>query len=52
MTMANMIIVCRELLTPISTMLPSLFAKTVSCIDPWIYAISHPKYLIILNIRV
>nr|XP_033336141.1 opsin, blue-sensitive [Megalopta genalis] len=34
----------RELLSPISTMLPAVFAKTVSCIDPWIYAINHPRY--------
>ncbi|KZC05676.1 Opsin, blue-sensitive [Dufourea novaeangliae] len=34
----------RELLTPVSTMLPALFCKTVSCIDPWIYAINHPRY--------
>ncbi|XP_076626180.1 rhodopsin 5 [Colletes latitarsis] len=34
----------REMLTPISTMLPAVFAKTVSCIDPWIYAINHPRY--------
>lgn len=34
----------REVLTPLSTMLPAIFAKTVSCIDPWIYAINHPRY--------
>lgn len=34
----------RELLSPVSTMLPAVFAKTVSCIDPWIYAINHPRY--------
>ncbi|KAG7209920.1 hypothetical protein KM043_011514 [Ampulex compressa] len=34
----------REVLTPFSTMLPAVFAKTVSCIDPWIYAINHPRY--------
>ncbi|XP_012060729.1 PREDICTED: opsin, blue-sensitive-like [Atta cephalotes] len=34
----------REALTPFSTMLPAIFAKTVSCIDPWIYAINHPRY--------
>lgn len=34
----------RESLTPFSTMLPAVFAKTVSCIDPWIYAINHPRY--------
>lgn len=25
----------RQLLTPLATMIPALFAKTVSCIDPW-----------------
>lgn len=34
----------REALTPLATMLPAVFAKTVSCIDPWIYAINHPRY--------
>ncbi|XP_012257660.1 opsin, blue-sensitive [Athalia rosae] len=34
----------RESLTPFSTMLPALCAKSVSCIDPWIYAINHPRY--------
>ncbi|XP_076235497.1 rhodopsin 5 [Calliopsis andreniformis] len=34
----------RELLSPFCTMLPAVFAKTVSCIDPWIYAINHPRY--------
>lgn len=33
----------RDALTPFSTMLPALFAKTVSCIDPWVYAINHPR---------
>lgn len=32
-----------ETLTPLSTILPAMFAKTVSCIDPWIYAINHPR---------
>ncbi|OXU30644.1 hypothetical protein TSAR_003940 [Trichomalopsis sarcophagae] len=34
----------RELVTPFSSMLPAVFAKTVSCIDPWVYAINHPRY--------
>ncbi|XP_076757600.1 rhodopsin 5 [Xylocopa sonorina] len=34
----------RDLLTPTATMLPAMFSKTVSCIDPWIYAINHPRY--------
>ncbi|XP_063698456.1 opsin-3-like [Culicoides brevitarsis] len=34
----------KQLLTPLATMIPALFCKTVSCLDPWIYAASHPKY--------
>uniref|UniRef100_A0A336LM83 CSON004889 protein n=1 Tax=Culicoides sonorensis TaxID=179676 RepID=A0A336LM83_CULSO len=34
----------KQLLTPFVTMVPALFCKVVSCIDPWIYAASHPKY--------
>lgn len=42
----------RSLLTPIATMIPALCAKIVSCIDPWIYAISHPRYRAELEKRV
>ena len=31
------------LLTPLSSMLPALFAKTSACIDPFIYSLNHPK---------
>nr|APY20524.1 short wavelength sensitive opsin [Chrysis viridula] len=34
----------RGYLTPISAMLPAVFAKSVSCVDPWVYAINHPRY--------
>ncbi|XP_029717700.2 opsin-3 [Aedes albopictus] len=34
----------RTLLTPFFTMIPAVCAKIVSCLDPWVYAISHPKY--------
>ncbi|CAK1550623.1 unnamed protein product [Leptosia nina] len=34
----------RGLLTPHVTMIPAVFAKSVSCIDPWVYAINHPRY--------
>ncbi|CRK95672.1 CLUMA_CG009130, isoform A [Clunio marinus] len=34
----------RSLLTPLTTMIPAVAAKIVSCIDPWVYAISHPRY--------
>nr|AAD34222.1 rhodopsin [Papilio glaucus] len=34
----------QNLLTPGVTMIPALACKGVACIDPWVYAISHPKY--------
>lgn len=34
----------RGLLTPVATMVPAVCAKIVSCIDPWVYAINHPRY--------
>ncbi|XP_055689643.1 opsin, ultraviolet-sensitive-like [Lutzomyia longipalpis] len=34
----------KRLLTPGVTMIPACCCKLVACIDPWIYAISHPKY--------
>ncbi|GAB0099658.1 hypothetical protein DMENIID0001_155450 [Sergentomyia squamirostris] len=34
----------KRLLTPGITMIPACCCKLVACIDPWIYAISHPKY--------
>lgn len=39
----------RELLTPVATMIPAVAAKTVSCLDPWVYAISHPRYRAVLE---
>nr|ABF66137.1 opsin [Tharsalea nivalis] len=34
----------QRLLTPGVTMIPAVACKAVACIDPWVYAISHPKY--------
>lgn len=34
----------KTLLTPFFTMVPAMCSKVVSCLDPWVYAISHPKY--------
>lgn len=34
----------QSLLTPGVTMIPAVCCKVVACIDPWVYAISHPKY--------
>ncbi|XP_059094298.1 compound eye opsin BCRH2-like [Tigriopus californicus] len=33
-----------HLLTPVVTQLPSFLAKTASCFNPIVYAVSHPKY--------
>lgn len=41
----------QALLTPGVTMIPALTCKLVACIDPYIYAISHPRYRIELNKR-
>lgn len=42
----------RQLLTPVATMIPAVCAKIVSCIDPFVYAISHPRYRAVLEKRV
>ncbi len=42
----------RTLLTPLVTMIPAVCAKIVSCLDPWIYAISHPRYRAALEKRI
>jgi len=34
----------RALLTPAVSMIPALSCKLVACIDPYVYAISHPRY--------
>lgn len=33
----------RTYVTPLSSMLPALFAKSAACVDPFIYALNHPK---------
>eukprot|EP00094_Tigriopus_californicus_P004155 TCALIF_04003-PA protein Name:"Similar to Compound eye opsin BCRH2 (Hemigrapsus sanguineus)" AED:0.27 eAED:0.27 QI:0/0.4/0.18/0.81/1/1/11/0/584 len=33
-----------HLLTPVVTQLPSFLAKTASCFNPIVYAVSHPKF--------
>ncbi|XP_026755440.3 opsin Rh3-like [Galleria mellonella] len=34
----------KDLITPISSMIPALFCKTAACINPFIYIISHPNF--------
>nr|WIU64933.1 UVS opsin [Gonodactylaceus falcatus] len=41
----------RSLLTPLMSMIPALCCKSIACIDPWIYAINHPKYRLELQKR-
>lgn len=41
----------QQLLTPLVTMIPAVCCKIVSCIDPWVYAISHPRYRAALEKR-
>ncbi|XP_022919991.2 leukocyte receptor cluster member 8 homolog isoform X2 [Onthophagus taurus] len=40
-----------SLLTPGVTMIPALTCKLVACIDPYVYAISHPRYRVELQAR-
>ncbi|CAH0729531.1 unnamed protein product, partial [Brenthis ino] len=42
----------KGLLTPVATMVPAVCTKIVSCIDPWVYAINHPRYRAELQKRV
>lgn len=34
----------QKLISPLTSMLPALFCKTASCIDPYIYAVTHPRF--------
>nr|ANN11834.1 ultraviolet wavelength sensitive opsin 1 [Chrysochroa saundersii tonkinensis]APY20579.1 ultraviolet sensitive opsin 1 [Chrysochroa saundersii tonkinensis] len=41
----------QSLLTPGITMIPSCFCKCVACLDPYVYALSHPRYRVELQKR-
>nr|APY20525.1 ultraviolet sensitive opsin [Chrysis viridula] len=41
----------KSLLTPGVTMIPACTCKAVACLDPYVYAISHPKYRLELQKR-
>ncbi|XP_065345505.1 opsin, ultraviolet-sensitive-like isoform X2 [Cloeon dipterum] len=41
----------QALLRPEVSMVPALFCKLVACVDPYVYAISHPRYRAELNSR-
>lgn len=42
----------KSLLTPGVTMIPACTCKLVACIDPYVYAISHPRYRLELGKRI
>lgn len=41
----------KSLLTPGVTMIPACACKFVACLDPYVYAISHPRYRLELQKR-
>nr|APY20541.1 ultraviolet sensitive opsin 2 [Acmaeodera diffusa] len=42
----------QNLITPGSAMVPALFCKTVACLDPYVYALSHPRFRLELQKRI
>ncbi|XP_067135458.1 opsin, ultraviolet-sensitive-like [Centruroides vittatus] len=36
----------RKLLTPLTSMIPALFCKSASVVDPFVYGLTHPKFKI------
>lgn len=34
----------QSLLTPFVTMIPACACKLVACLDPYVYALSHPRF--------
>lgn len=34
----------KDLISPISSMIPALFCKSAGALDPYVYALSHPKF--------
>ena len=40
----------RAVITPLVSMVPAFFCKTAACLDPCIYALSHPRFKVILMI--
>lgn len=34
----------KDMITPLGSMVPALFCKLASCLDPYIYALSHSKF--------
>lgn len=41
----------RRLITPFGSMVPAMICKAAACIDPYVYALSHPRFKNELNKR-
>ncbi|XP_050738489.1 melanopsin-A-like [Eriocheir sinensis] len=41
----------RALITPLVSMVPAFFCKTAACLDPFIYALSHPRFKVITSVQ-
>ncbi|XP_065566603.1 opsin, ultraviolet-sensitive-like [Artemia franciscana] len=41
----------RAIITPVVSMIPACTCKTVACVDPWVYAINHPRFRLELQKR-
>lgn len=39
----------RQLITPMVSMVPSVFCKTAACLNAYVYALSHPKFKVELR---
>jgi len=39
----------KQYITPLGSMVPALFCKAASSMDPWIYAITHPRFKVELT---
>ncbi|XP_071448172.1 opsin, blue-sensitive [Hetaerina americana] len=42
----------KHMMTPTFCMFPAIACKTVACIDPWIYAINHPRFRVEIQKKV
>lgn len=31
-------------ISPLTSMIPAIFAKTASCVNPYLYAVTHPRF--------
>jgi r-opsin len=39
----------KDSISPLTSMIPGIMAKTAACIDPYLYAVTHPRFRIELE---